>query len=87
MAWRRVLALLALAAPLALADALALATSLELADPGVAGAAEPAAAWRGRICTPLGCGPLAPASWSHTAGFGAAVLGVAWAARRRSPGR
>ncbi len=36
------------------------------------------------FCTPLGCRGPAPASWSHAAGFGAAVLGVAWLARSRS---
>jgi hypothetical protein len=38
--------------------------------------------WRGRYCTPLGCGPPRAASLAGMAGFGAAVLGAAWLSRR-----
>jgi len=41
----------------------------------------PAAAWRGRFCTPLGCGPGAPASVGSVAAFGLAVLAAGWLGR------
>jgi len=39
-------------------------------------------AWRGRHCTPLGCGRGPAGSASDAAGFAAAVFGAAWLARR-----
>ena len=38
--------------------------------------------WHGRYCTPLGCGPAPRGSAADAVGFGAAVLGCAWLARR-----
>jgi hypothetical protein len=40
-----------------------------------------AAAWRGRFCTPLGCGPAGPASVGSVAAFGLAVLAAGWLGR------
>ena len=53
-------------------------------------AAEPAeaadaASWRGRYCTPTGCGGSASAPWSGTLAFAATTLAAGWIARRRPP--
>lgn len=45
--------------------------------------AEAARAWRGRACTPTGCGPAPVASAASVAGFGVAAVGAAWLGRRR----
>ncbi len=69
--------LLLLAASLA-RPARAEATSASEAAPE---AAASASAWRGRFCTPLGCGPSAPASVGSVAAFGLAVLAAGWLGR------
>lgn len=45
--------------------------------------AEAARAWKGRACTPTGCGPAPAATAGSVLGFGAAAGGAAWASRRR----
>lgn len=52
------------------------------AGPATARAAADPEAWRGLYCARPGC-DAAPASPIHTAGFGAALVGAAWIARRR----
>jgi len=53
------------------------ASASEGATPEQASSAE----WRGRFCTPLGCGPAAPASVGSVAAFGLAVLAAGWLGR------
>jgi hypothetical protein len=45
--------------------------------------ASAAEVWRGRSCTPLGCGPGPRGSAVDAIVFGAAAFGSAWLARRR----
>ena len=45
--------------------------------------AEAAHAWRGRFCTPTGCGPAPAATAGSVLGFGVAALGAGWVSRRR----
>lgn len=78
-----------LAAPIAGA---LLCGALALGGAGVAHAegltpaqAEAARAWRGRYCTPTGCGPVEAATAGSVLGFGVAALGAVWVSRRREP--
>lgn len=45
--------------------------------------AEAARAWRGKLCTPTGCGPAPAATAGTVVGFALAALGAGWASRRR----
>jgi len=74
---------------LALALLLA-ALGLAAAWPGTARAegltaeqAEAARSWKGRYCTPTGCGPAEATTLASVLGFGAAALGAAWVSQRR----
>ncbi len=45
--------------------------------------AEAARVWRGRFCTPSGCGPAPATNAASVAAFGLAALGAGWVSRRR----
>jgi len=63
----------------------ALAVLLLAASGARAAAPDPhdAEVWRGRYCTPLGCGRAPRASALDAVAFGAAATGCAWLGRRR----
>jgi hypothetical protein len=63
--------------------AASLAGASPASEPAAPDPARAAAGERRVVCTPFGCRPLPPASWTWVVAFGAASVAAGWLGRRQ----